>query len=164
MAFGKCRSTWQLPLRLSFSGLRLETFKMPSRALSKSFSQDSDSNSILLLLYWMGCLLPFYCGAFHFQSSLSNLSSSTSFQPFKWLHEDELARSRRCAMVWVSPPFPFLLYFTICIYSCCRPNQWHLIKWRWLLLPHWQIVVVYLAAFWFWCVFDWLCGGTVWYG
>lgn len=87
---------------------------MPSRALSKSFSQDSDSNSILLLLlllYWMGCLLPFYCGAFHFQSSLSNLSSSTSFQPFKWLHEDELARSRRCAMVWVSPlPLPHFFF------------------------------------------------------
>lgn len=161
MAFGKCRSTWQLPLRLSFSGLsgwRLSKCRAGHcrRALVKIPTRSFGIQILLLLLPFAFLLWGF----------------SFSIKPVKFVKLDKFWTFQVVARRWarsleeevchgMGSPFPaFLLYFPICISSWTRPNQWHLIKWRWLLLPHWQIVVVYLAAFWFWCVFDWLCGGT----
>lgn len=103
-----------MPLTLSFGAL---SKCRASRALSESFSQDSDSDSklfrtqLVCRFFYCCCFFSFISlsvqlhlsivglGAFHFQSSLSNLSSSTSFQPFKWLPEDELASGGlRCVL------------------------------------------------------------------
>lgn len=84
MAFGKWRSTWQLPLTLSFGAL---SKCRASRALSESFSQDSlsDSDSKLFqtqlvcrffycccffFLFCVGAASPFYCGAGCFSFSI----------------------------------------------------------------------------------------------
>lgn len=173
MAFGKWRSTWQLPLTLSFG--RLSKCRA-SRALSESFSQDSDSKLFrtqlvcrffycffFFLLFSVGAASPFYCGAGRFSFSIKpvkfvKLDKFSTFQVVAW---------RWVRFGWVEVWWIHTIYIRLGMgplysnpirsQSLSLPNQWHLIKWRWLLLPHWQIVVVYLAAFWFWCVFDWLC-------
>lgn len=176
MAFGKWRSTWQLPLTLSFG--RLSKCRA-SRALSESFSQDSDSKLFrtqlvcrffycfffFFFLFSVGAASPFYCGAGRFSFSIKpvkfvKLDKFWTFQVVAW---------RWARFGWVEVWWIHTIYIRLGmgpLYSdpirshpcpCPLPNQWHLIKWRWLLLPHWQIVVVYLAAFWFWFVFDWLC-------
>lgn len=86
MAFGKWRSTWQLPLTLSFGAL---SKCRASRALSESFSQDSLSDSdfesklfrtqlvcrffyccCFFFLFCVGAASPFYCGAGCFSFSI----------------------------------------------------------------------------------------------
>ena len=62
--------------------------------------------------------------AFHFQSSLSNLSSSTSFQVFKWfVSSHTLSVNLRGLCGSVRPSVRLSVRLP-------PSNQWHLIKWR----------------------------------
>lgn len=104
MAFGKWRSTWQLPLTLSFGAL---SKCRASRALSESFSQDSDSDFDLKLfrtqlvcrffyccfffLFCVGAASPFYCGAGCF---------SFSIKPVKFVKLDKFSTFQVVARRW----------------------------------------------------------------